>query len=166
MSLVVESPQTLSALFSTRAMELNLQAHDCAGVLLELLCKVPALAKDTERKRNVLQALLEREKLCSTGLGHGVALPHTRHSFADLSSEPLIVFGRHLEGVPYGAVDGMPVRLFFLLMSPTINLHLQFLSRLSRLVRQEELRDELLRVSDPEQVIELIGQTEATLLEK
>lgn len=83
-----------------------------------------------------LQAVREREQMLSTGIGHGVALPHARHAVNDLFVHPAIVFARTAAPVPYDAIDGRPVDLFFLLAVPSAD-HLASVARVSRLARED-----------------------------
>jgi mannitol/fructose-specific phosphotransferase system IIA component (Ntr-type) len=116
-----------------------------------------------ERRSALLAALHEREDLHSTGIGDGVALPHARTALGDLVSRPVIVFGRHTMGVGYGAIDGRPVQLFFLLVTTSVTQHLQVLARISRLLRSAVLRQKLLRVGRPEEVLEAIREAEQAM---
>jgi mannitol/fructose-specific phosphotransferase system IIA component (Ntr-type) len=77
--------------------------------------------------------------------------------------QPLIVFGRHPTGIPYEAIDAIPARLFFLLIAPNVTQHLAILARLTRLLRDPELRQNLLTARTPEQIIKLIRDTELAL---
>ena len=111
----------------------------------------------------MLRALHEREQLHSTGIGDGIALPHSRNALVGLVDQPIMVFGRHKQGIPYDAIDGVPARLFFLLVAPTVTQHLAILARLSRLLRDPKLRQSLLTADKPEKVIALIREAEAKL---
>ena len=77
--------------------------------------------------------------------------------------QPIIVFGRHENGIPYDAIDSVPARVFFLLIAPTVTQHLAILARLSRLLRDPKLRQSLLTADKPEKVIALIREAEAKL---
>jgi mannitol/fructose-specific phosphotransferase system IIA component (Ntr-type) len=147
----------LSKLFSTPAMDLALRAGDQESVFRELIALVAGL--DDGARAGLLLALLGRERLGSTGLGRGVALPHTRYVIKGVT-RPQIVFGRHHGGINYGALDGQPVKLFFLLVAADVAQHLQMLSRLSRLLRDARLREELLFVSSPQEVLRAIQEAE------
>jgi len=138
-------------------MDLALQAGDRESVFRELIALVPGL--DAGARAGLLLALLGRERLGSTGLGHGVALPHTRYVINGVT-RPQIVFGRHRNGINYGALDGQPVNLFFLLLAPDVAQHLQILSRLSRLLRDNRLREELLSAPNPHEVLRTIQAAE------
>src|SRR5438309_7250865 len=91
----------------------------------------------------VLGAILERERQFPTGIGYGVAVPHGK---TPVLSALVIVAGTTLAPVPYETIDGEPVRLFFLLAGPEscAGAHVKALSRISRLVRREPVRDRLL----------------------
>ena len=102
----------------------------------------------------------ESEQLHSTGIGDGIALPHARNALVGLVDRPIIVFGRHATGVAYGAIDSIPARLFFLLIAPTVTQHLAILARISRLLRDPRLRQNLLTVDSAAGVIEAVKAVE------
>jgi mannitol/fructose-specific phosphotransferase system IIA component (Ntr-type) len=160
MKLTEATRPRLSQLLSAITIELSLRGNDRDAVFQEMIDKIPDLAGKPEAKQALLSALREREKLCSTGLGDGVALPHTRNTIAGLADRARIVFGRHRTGLAYGAIDGAPVKLLFLLLAPTVSQHLQILARLSRLLREATLRQNLLQAEQPEQVLAFIGKAE------
>jgi nitrogen PTS system EIIA component len=151
----------LSDLLSPATINLNLQSADRDSVLQELVNQVPRLANEVEARQTLLRALHERERLHSTGIGDGIALPHARNALVGLLDEPLIVFGRHAQGIPYDAIDGGPARLFFLLLAPTVTQHLAVLARLSRILHGPALRQGLLTAETPQRVIALIRDAEA-----
>ena len=152
---------TVSELFSPAAINLNLASTDRDAVLNELVNQIPQLAKQPEARKTLLRALQERELLHSTGIGDGIALPHARNALVGLVDEPIVVFARHATGIPYGAIDGVPARLFFLLIAPTVTQHLGILARLSRILRDPKVRQNLLSADRPEKVITLIHDAEA-----
>ena len=155
------SSMTLSQLLSPARINLNLQSADREVVLGELVNQIPELDGQPQAKQNLLRALHEREQLHSTGIGDGIALPHARNALVGLVDEPLIVFGRHAQGIPYGAIDAAPARMFFLLIAPTVTQHLAILARLSRLLRDPKLRQNLLVADSATKVIELVREAEA-----
>lgn len=95
----------------------------------------------------VTDALIQREKLCSTGLGQGVAIPHGR--IKGLKS-PLGAFVRMIEPIPFEAPDGKPVGLIFIMLVPeqANETHLQLLSELAQMFSDREFRDALIAASD------------------
>lgn len=156
-------PIVLSQLMSRTNINLNLKSTDTEGVLEELVNQVSAIAKQPEARQTLLRALHEREQLHSTGIGDGVALPHTRNALVGLVDRPVVVFGRSTQGIPFGAIDGEPSKLFFLLVAPTVTEHLSVLARLSRLLRDPKVRHELLAVETPEKALMVIREAEAEL---
>ena len=147
-------------LFSPAAMNLNLASTDRDTVLDELVNQIPQLSNQPDARKTLLRALHERELLHSTGIGDGIALPHTRNALVGLVDEPIIVFARHPTGIPYGAIDGAPARLFFLLIAPTVTQHLGILARLSRILRDPKVRQNLLTAEKAEKVISLLRDAE------
>lgn len=107
----------------------------------------------------VLEALIEREKMSSTGLGHGVAIPH--RLLPNVSST-LVAFGRKKEGIHYDAIDRQPVRLVFLILGPAgrNSEHLMLLSRLARLLNDDRLRRDLLEAPAARQILEVLAAAE------
>jgi PTS system nitrogen regulatory IIA component len=101
--------------------------------------KEAGLIPDVEEAVNVI---LERERLGSTGIGDGIAIPHGKMKGID---HILCAFGRSKEGVDFDAVDGKPVHILFLLLAPedSAGLHIQMLSRISRILRDPSLRKRL-----------------------
>jgi mannitol/fructose-specific phosphotransferase system IIA component (Ntr-type) len=153
----------LSELLSPATIHLRLQSADRDTVLDELVNQIPELAGEPEARLTLLRALREREQLHSTGIGDGIALPHARNALVGLVDHPIMVFGRHEQGIPYDAIDQAPARLFFLVLAPTVTQHLAILARLSRLLRDPRLRRNLLAADQPEKVISLIRDGESKL---
>jgi mannitol/fructose-specific phosphotransferase system IIA component (Ntr-type) len=154
---------TVSELLRPAAINLNLVSEDKATVLGELVNQIPELSEQQESRLTLLRALHDREQLHSTGIGDGIALPHARNALVGLVDHPIIVFGRHAKGIPYGAIDGVPARLFFLLIAPTVTQHLAILARLSRILRQPKIRQSLLNADKPEKIVAVLRDAEAKL---
>ena len=97
-----------------------------------------AAAQTAQKERTVLDLLLARERLGSTGVGAGVAIPHAKHAEF---SKPSGVFARLREPIEFDAVDGRPVDLIFLLLAPESagSEHLKALALVSRLLRDERV---------------------------
>jgi fructose-specific phosphotransferase system IIA component len=115
-------------------------------------------------KEKVRQAILEREKIMSTGVGNGFAIPHGK---TDAVKDIVAAFAITEHPVDYQALDEQPVRLVFLLVGrdSLVGPHIKLLSRISRLMNKEEFRRELLSSKTPKEVIELFQQQEASYLE-
>jgi nitrogen PTS system EIIA component len=153
----------ISKLLGPGTIILDLKSADRDGVLQELVARIPELAKETKARETLLKALHERELLHSTGIGDGIALPHARNGLVGLVNHSIVVFGRHASGIAYGAIDNIPARLFFLLIAPTVTQHLAILARLSRLLRDPKLRQNLLSADRPERVIGILKEAEERL---
>src|SRR5437762_4585232 len=150
-------------LISLATIELQLRGRQRDEVLLELVARIPEIRDRPEARRTLLRALQEREQLHSTGIGDGVALPHARNALIGLVEKPVVVFGRHDQGIPYGAIDAQPAQLFFLLVTTTVTQPLAVLARTSRLVRDPKMRQNLLTAERPEKIIALIREAETKL---
>jgi mannitol/fructose-specific phosphotransferase system IIA component (Ntr-type) len=153
----------LSELLSPARIILDLKSVDREHVLEELVNHIPELAEQPEAQRTLLRALHEREQLYSTSIGDGIALPHSRNALVGLVDHSLIVFGRHAKGIPYGAPDALPARLFFLVVAPTVTQHLAILARLIRLLRDPKLRQQLQTAADARKVIHVVAEAEASM---
>jgi mannitol/fructose-specific phosphotransferase system IIA component (Ntr-type) len=153
----------LSELISPATTRLALAARDRDGVLSELVGLVPNIEEQSGVRDTLLRAIHEREQLHSTGIGDGIALPHARNALVGLVDKPVIVFGRHERGIPFGAVDGKPAQLFFLLIAPTVTQHLAILARISRVLNDPRLRQALLKADRPEKAHALIKDAETKL---
>ncbi len=134
----------------------ELTATTKKGVLEEL---VGLLAKDgkVQSTEAVLDVLLEREKLGSTGIGQGIAIPHAK---TDQAKEVSAVFGLARRGIQFDALDGEPVYLFFLLVAPpdAAAQHLKVLARISRLLKDKYFRQSLRDVKKPADVLRLVKE--------
>lgn len=153
----------LGELLSPATIKLSLVSRDRDGVLDELTKLIPGIEEQPLVRETLLRALHEREQLHSTGIGDGIALPHARNALVGLVDKPIIVFGRHDKGVPYGAVDGKPAQLFFLLVAPTVTQHLAILARISRVLNNPRLRQALLTAERAERALLLIREAEEKL---
>lgn len=153
----------ISELLTLAHLKLDLLSRSRDEVLAELVEAVPELRDRADDRQTLLRALQERELLHSTGIGDEVALPHARNALVGLVSKPLVLFGRHREGIPYGAIDGQPARLFFLIVAPTVTQHLAALARISRLVRDPRVRKDLLSADKPEKILAVIREAESRM---
>jgi len=157
------SPIVLNELLSPATINLNLKSSSRDAVIEELVDQIPQFKSQPEERQTLIKALHEREQLHSTGIGDGIALPHARNGLVGLVDKSIIIFGRHASGIPYGAIDRMPARIFFLLIAPTVTQHLGILARISRLLRDPKLRQSLLSAETPERVLSSIRDAEAKL---
>lgn len=127
--------------------------------VLEELC-VPVVSAYPEVEQSVLlDVLKEREKLGSTGIGDGVAIPHGKLSVLD---NIVLVFGRSKAGVDFDALDGKPTHLFFMVLAPenSASIHLKTLGHISRLLKSQVVRKELMNAKDAAQILSIIDAQE------
>ncbi|MEP6572468.1 MAG: PTS sugar transporter subunit IIA [Gemmatimonadota bacterium] len=147
----------LSELLTTDRIRVPLEATEKHGVLRELTrLLADRSGGDFEA---ILSAVLEREDVLSTGIGYGIAIPHAKSSTV---SELNLVCGSQPAGVSFDALDGEPVRLFFLLIGPdsAAGQHVKALSRIARIVRRESVREELLKATTAEEFHQVILDAE------
>jgi nitrogen PTS system EIIA component len=105
----------------------------------------------------ITSGLIEREKLGSTSVGDGFAIPHCKLAGVD---EVFVAVAKFAEAVDFGAADGIPVTFVFVVLSPPEQpaRHLQVLSQIARILKRTDLRRELLEAEQAEDLIEVIGR--------
>jgi nitrogen PTS system EIIA component len=108
----------------------------------------------------ITAVLAERERLGSTAIGDGIAIPHGKMPGV---KQILGIFGRHRRGVDFESLDGRPTHLFFVLVAPedSTSLHLKALARVSRLFKDTSFRDRLMTAGQAEEIFRLIVEEDA-----
>jgi PTS system nitrogen regulatory IIA component len=136
-----------------------LAARNKADVLEELAGAVATVHSELDRSR-LVQALEDRERLNSTALGDGVAIPHGKLPGL---KRVFAAFGRSRQGVDFQSLDGKPTHLFFLLVAPedSAGAHLKALARISRLLKDEAFRVRLLQAADQHELWNTIREEDA-----
>mgnify|MGYP000417959891 CR=1 FL=1 len=141
----------LSRVLSESRMIMDMEATNRDEAIMELCSVVQkenlVLAPEDFRNR-----VTDREKLLSTGVGKGVAIPHPRDPVTTLRASAIIVFGKSGKGINMDAVDGKPVNLFFLLACKDIEIHLQVMGRLAQMLQHDELVKEMNQAEKPEDI--------------
>ena len=147
-------------LFSTHIIP-SLKAITKEEVLAEL---VEVLARnDTDvNKQELVQILIEREELGSTGIGDGVAIPHGKFEGID---HILAGFGKSERGVDFNSMDSKPAHLFFVLIAPKNSAgdHLKALARISRVIKDPILKRSLLSAETTEEIYNLLEESDLRL---
>ena len=149
----------ITDILDEEAIIAELTARDKKGVLEELVSVLVnhGRLRDTEKP---VEVLLERERLGSTGIGDGIAIPHGK-----LKEVQGIIcsFGRSRVGIDFQSIDERPTHLFFLLLAPedSASEHLQALARLSRILKDDQLRKRLLEVDTKEDIYRIITEEDA-----
>jgi PTS system nitrogen regulatory IIA component len=138
----------LSELLTPGHVVVPMAATDKAGAIAELARRLAQ--RSGGDYDDVHRAVVRREQELSTGIGYGVAIPHGRSpTVAELN----LVAGVAPVPVPFDALDGQPVRLFFMTVGPEASAgqHVKVLSRIARLIRHDDVRERLLCARTPEE---------------
>jgi fructose-specific phosphotransferase system IIA component len=144
-------------------IKIPLSSSTKEGVIKELI-RVLYEKRAIEDEDPVFQAAMEREKIMTTGVGRQVAIPHCKLKDCDTFS---IAFGISVDGIDFSAIDEQPVKIVFLLVGPEENpgMHIRLLSRISRLISKETLREKLLQVKSREEAYDLLKTEEEKYFE-
>ena len=136
----------------------DMKAKDKKRVLEELV-EAMILGHPLLEKEALVKVLLDRERLGSTGIGDGVAIPHGKfHGI----NEPMISFGRSLKGLDFDSMDGQPAYLFFLLVAPenSASIHLRALARIAKILKNSSFRKILLEAPTKEELYNTLIQND------
>jgi PTS system nitrogen regulatory IIA component len=137
----------------------DLSADNKAGVIRELASHL-ASRHDRLDSDALSRVLIDREDLASTAIGEGVAVPHGKMRSVD---GIVACLGRSRRGVDFGAMDGQPTHLFFVMVAPesSTGAHLKALARISRVFKDGQFRKHLLEAKDGNAMFEIIAQEDA-----
>jgi PTS system nitrogen regulatory IIA component len=139
----------------------NVGGNDKPSVLRNV---VDALSLPTDIDPEFLyQVLLAREKLGSTGIGEGIAIPHVRNPVILNVSKPVVTLCFLENSIDFDAIDGLPVKILFTLISPTIRLHLHLLSRLAYVLQNPGFKSVIQKQASPEVIIDALARAEAAI---
>jgi mannitol/fructose-specific phosphotransferase system IIA component (Ntr-type) len=149
----------LTDLLTPDRIKIPLESRTKDELLREMVYIVAG--EDREDQEEVLRAVREREAVLSTGIGHGVAIPHGKSSAV---AELRMAAGTAQSPVEFDALDGQPVALFFLLVGPetAAGPHIKALSRISRLVRNDIVRRRLIAARSADEFLSALHEAEAT----
>ncbi|MBF0492310.1 MAG: PTS sugar transporter subunit IIA [Deltaproteobacteria bacterium] len=148
----------LTQIFSLESILPQLKAKSKNEAMGEIATKLAGLESGLHREQ-ILSVLMEREKLGSTGIGMGVAIPHGKLAEA---KKIVACFARSTAGIDFEAQDGELVHLFFAILAPenAAGMHLKILAKLSRLLKEKNFRTALLQANDKAALFELFSQEE------
>ncbi|MBI5582695.1 MAG: PTS sugar transporter subunit IIA [Deltaproteobacteria bacterium] len=134
----------------------ELSSRDKEGVLIEMAENITGVFPQLSSKE-LLAILKERERLGSTGIGEGFAIPHGKLRDID---RIIISFGRSLGGIPFDSMDGKPAHFFFVLVAPENSAgdHLKALAKISRFIKNSAFKEELAKAEDRETLERLIWE--------
>lgn len=148
-------------LLAPEAVVSDMKSTEKFAALAELTDAVVALQGSLDRDE-VLKVLQERERLGSTGIGDGVAIPHGKLKNID---SLLLAFGCSKSGINFDSMDGKPAHLFFLLLAPeeSVGIHLKTLARISKLLKSPAVRESLLKAEGSDELFRIITEEEDKL---
>lgn len=149
-------------LLKTDTIITNLSATSKEEVLDELVQKLDQAGRLND-KALMKEAIWQRESLGSTGIGEGIAIPHAKTAAVKTSS---IAFGLSKNGVEFNSLDGQKAHLFFMIAATenANQAHLETLALLSQMLMDDNLRDQLRKVENSEQVLAILSKAEQALL--
>ncbi len=128
--------ESLIAALDTGGIHYGIEGQDVSEIISAAVDRLTVVAPEV--KPDLVAKLIERENLTSTGLGNGIAVPHPREPESLAIAKPSIAACFLETPVDFNALDGKPVNLLFVLLSPSVRTHLQLLSRLSYCLRNKE----------------------------
>ena len=132
--------------------------------IIDAMVDLVATSPKVLDKEKVRAAIFDREKIMSTGVGNGFAIPHGK---TDAVTEIVAAFAVTERDIDYDSLDEKPVRLVFLLVGKDnlVGPHIKLLSRISRLMNKEEFRNQLLATGSAKEILDLFRHEEATYFE-
>ena len=136
----------------------NVLGNNCKEVMLNVIGSLPALS--TQKGEVLLQAVMEREALISTGIENGIALPHPRTPMLNDDEEPFVAIAFPLQSLDWQTTDGSEVHTIFLVVSKSPKQHLDVLSKINFLCQQNEFFSLISTQAPKEEIIASIEKTE------
>lgn len=157
----------ISPLLKKENIVFNLYAKSKTQAIQKLVDVIAKNNKLTAAQRDkLLGAVMEREKLCSTAIGEGVAIPHPRNVVITEIKRPLLALGVIKHGMDFESIDGKPTQLIFLLSAPRSDIHLKIMARLSRLLKDKVFRYKLVNAENYEDFMQTVKAKKASLYEE
>ncbi|SDK71946.1 PTS IIA-like nitrogen-regulatory protein PtsN [Maridesulfovibrio ferrireducens] len=135
----------------------ELESSDKSGVLREMVTALKATGLELDVE-SALQVLMSREKLGTTGIGDGIAIPHGK---LDCLENIAVVVGRSGAGVNFEALDAKPCQIFFMVLAPEqgAGSHLKVLAQISRQLKDNNFRDAFINAQNPQDLLTLLNIT-------
>jgi len=132
--------------------------------ILNAMIDLAATSDRVLDKEKMRSAILEREKIMSTGVGSGFAIPHGK---TDAVQDIVAAFAITEQPIDYQSLDDQPVRIVFLLVGKdnSVGPHIKLLSRISRLMNKEEFRKKLIDAETPSEILQIFKDEESTYFE-
>ncbi len=143
---------------NTDLIQVSLKAKTKRTVIEELVN--PIAKRFNLKSEELVKTLLEREELGSTGIGNEIGIPHGKTGILEV---PAIGIGISKNGVNFDSIDGEPVRIFFIILTPEhseANIHLQVLARISGFLKNESFKEALIKASDSQSIYNVLKNEE------
>lgn len=161
----LEKVMRIAPLLDPGCIKMKLTGVTKMGVISELVdILVEKGGVDPKHRKEILSAVIERERMCSTALADGVAVPHPREPLAGIIKKPRLVLGLSWRGIDLEAFDGQLTHVVVLLCTPRLDMHLQILARLTKLLRNARLRVAMCRAKDEQGAIDVFDKYEREML--
>jgi len=146
----------LKTVLDTDTIELHLKGSNKKEIINELLDILVKTGKIQDREA-ALNAIIDREEKMSTGMKHGIAIPHGK---CDATKDLVACIGVSENPVDFDSLDHQPCRIFIMTLSPVEKTgpHLQFLAEVSLLFKSSEKRDEILKAKTPEEILKILAE--------
>jgi nitrogen PTS system EIIA component len=145
----------LREFFSLDAVQLELKGATKDDVLAELIA---LLGLDEKNEQMLFKMLKRRENLGSTGIGRGIAIPHTR---SVVVQKLRVAFGRKRDGIEFKAIDDKPVHFFFLIVAPPLevsNQYLPVLGKIAQFSKEPDVPERLMALTEPAEFMRLLEE--------
>ncbi|MBU0683448.1 MAG: PTS sugar transporter subunit IIA [Candidatus Omnitrophota bacterium] len=149
----------LSRLIDENTIELKLQADNQENVLREL-AKISYTAGIAISSEEVFRQLKKREEMLSTGIGGGVAIPHSRNPNDELFKMPGVIIARSVKGIDFFSATGEKVHLFFMTCATDVVLHLKLLSKIAKLFKDKQIFQKFMHVKSKQEVMRILLNAE------
>jgi len=151
----IRHPVELREFFNEDAIQLDLRGESKDDILKEL---IGLLRLDDKNQATLFKMLKRRENLGSTGIGRQIAIPHCRSLVVN---KLRVAFGRKRSGVDFRAIDEKPVKIFFLIVAPPLevsNQYLPVLGKIAQFSKETDIPDRLLEINEPAQFLALLQE--------
>jgi len=149
----------LSRLINPGLIDLNMDLDKPDAVLTRLV----KIAKDNNISENdqlLLKELRDREKMMSTGIGNGIAIPHPRNPSEKLFKKSNIIFARTLKPINFNAPDDKAVSIFFMICAPNEFVHLRILAKIAKFLNKKEIGNKLMAAENPVKLVQVFLEFE------
>jgi len=145
--------KTIKKLLTKENIFLDLKAVTKTEVIEEIIDRLVAVGR-IKNKEAAIKAVFERENKMSTGMEHGIAIPHGK---TDAVDQLAVAIARKISGIDFDSMDKKPSTIFVMTVSPESQSgpHLQFLAEVSKLLKEAESRKQILEAKSPQDVIKI-----------